>query len=152
MNQTLPTRHPWKAIAAIIAMAAVVHGVHAASTDDERAAPSHVQILGHLPLHEACPAIDDELPDELVQAWNDTDKPVSVPVQFKLRGDKVYDVLASADSPRLFRRVRRAVRSLQCDSHDDQVHTVNLIVRFEDHHAGAPDAITQVAIDDSPEN
>jgi hypothetical protein len=150
MNQSAPARHPWKALAAIIAMAAVVHGVQAATADEEERAPTaHVHVIGHMPLHEACPAVDDELADDLVQAWNDADTPVTVPVQFKLRGGQVFDVMPSAESPRLYRQVRRAVRSLQCDSHDDQVHIVDMIVRFENRHG---DSITHLAIDDRPQD
>ena len=158
MNPPVPTRHPWKALAAIIAMAAAVHAVHAAASGDEDDdAPAQVHVVGRLPVHEACLAIDDDLSDELsddlAQAWQDAEVPVTVPVQFKLRGDRVFDVIPTAQSSRLQQQVRRAVRSLQCDSHDDQVHLVNVIVRFVDRADGShEDSVTQLAIDDAPRN
>ena len=152
MNQTTPTRHPWKALAAVVCMAAAVHGVHASTGEDARDEPSHVQIVGHLPLHDACPGVDDELSEDLVQAWNDADTPVTVPVEFKLRGSDVFDVVPAASSPRLERQVRRAVRGLQCDSHDDQVHIVDLVVRFVARDGVHVATLEQVAIDDGAQD
>lgn len=155
MSQPTPTRHPWKALAAVVCMAAVVHGVHAASGDDDRARdrePARVQIVGHLPLHEACPNVDDQLSDDLVQAWNDADTPVIVPVQFKLRGSDVFDVVPAAASARLEHQVRRAVRGLACDSHDDSVHTVDMIVRFVERNGSRASTVTPVAMDDSSDD
>ncbi|MEP6504100.1 MAG: hypothetical protein ABJD97_12260 [Betaproteobacteria bacterium] len=148
MNQTTPTRHPWKALAAVVCMAAAVHGVQASTGDDERDVPAHVHVIGHMPLHDACPDVDDELSDALVPAWNDADTPVTVPVEFKVQGSNVFDVVPASSSPRLERQVRRAVRGLQCDSHDDQVHTVALVVRFVGRDGGRVATMTQVAIDD----
>ena len=158
MNQPTPARHPWKALAAIVAMAAVVHCVHAqAGNDDDRDRdrdhePSRVQVVGHLPLDQACPGADGDLADDLAQAWNDADTPVTVPVEFKLRGSDVFDVMPAASSPRLERQVRRAVRGLQCDSHDDRVHTVDMVVRFVDRNGPRVETITQVAIDDDAQD
>jgi hypothetical protein len=148
MTQPTPTRHPWKALAALVAMAALVHGVHARSGDNDRSS-APVQVVGHLPFHEACTGVDDEPSDDLVQAWNDADTPVAVPVEFKLRGSDVFDVMPAANSPRLERQVRRAVRGLQCDSRDDQVHTVDLIVRLVDRIGSHGATVTHVAIDDT---
>ncbi len=155
MTSTPGARHPWKALAALIAAAAVLHGVcaHAdARDDDDDETVAHVHILGHhLALRTACPSVDDELPDDLAQAFQDHGSPVSVPVEFKLRGSDIYDVALAADSPRLMRQVRQAVRAMSCDSHDDAVHTVDLVVRFVDP-ATAPAAGDTVAIDDSADD
>jgi hypothetical protein len=151
MNQPVSPRHPWKAIAAIVAMLAAVHGVHA-STGTPEPEPSHVHIVGQLPLHQACPEVDDDLQDALAAAWDDVAKPSAVTVTFKVQRHAVFDVAPAADSPYLYHQIRRAVHGLRCDSGDDQEHTVRLVVRFVDAEDSSRVAITDVVLDDQAQD
>jgi hypothetical protein len=151
MPPTSAPFHPLRALAALVAAAAALHGVcaHAGVTDDDddRDSPVQVRVVGrHLPLRTACPDVDQELPDELVQAWHDYGAPTTVPVEFKLRDGRVFDVQSATESPRLAHQLRRALQSLNCDgANDDETHTVDLVVRFVDPKTADPD--TRVAIE-----
>ena len=152
MNTTSSTRHPLKALLAIAAAFTLVHGVCArADTRDDD--PARVDVTGPLPLHQACPDVDDaDLADALSTAWDDADKPSAVAVSFRLLHRHVFDVAPETASPRTYHQIRRALHGLDCDGRDGQVHTVRLVVRFVDGARGARVAsITQVSIDAAPQ-
>lgn len=153
MNKISSSRHPLKAFVAIAAMFALVHGVCArADTRDDDS--SRVDIVGQLPLHQACPGLDDdELADELSTAWDDADKPSAVAVSFKLQHHHVFDVAPETASPRTYHQIRRAVHGLSCDGGDGDAHTVRFVVRFVDGERDATRvaSISEVSIDDAPQ-
>ncbi len=132
MNANASPPHPFKAVVALVAMAAAVHGVcaHAGTPDAER---TKVDVVGQLPLHAACPAVDTaDLADDLVPAWNDARKPSAVAVHFRVQGGHVYDVVPDTDSPRTWHQIRHVVHGMSCNAGDDQPHAVRLVVRFVD--------------------
>ncbi len=146
-------RQPFKALVAVAAMFVVVHGVcaHADTRDDDEIA--NVSVVGQLPLHQACPDLDDEeLADELATVWDDVDKPSAVTVNFKVQGHHVFDVAPQSDSPHAFHGIRRVVHGMSCDGgDDDQPHAVRFVVRFIDQDNGSRVAsISEVMIDGLP--
>ncbi len=144
MNQPSAPIPTWKALAAASALLAAVHGAHAATPTQDAA---QVDVVGQLPLRQACPTVDTaDLADALIPAWNDADKPSTVAVTFKVQRHHVYDVAPATDSVRTFHQIRRAVHGLACDGGDDQAHAVRFIVRFVD---GA-DASRMAMISDDP--
>ena len=147
MNPNASPRHPFKALVAIVAMAAAVHGVcaHASPRDAE---VTNVDVVGQLPLHAACPGVDTaDLADELAPAWADARHPSAVAVRFKVQGSHVYDVVPDTDSSRTYHQIRRAVHGLSCETGDDQAHAVRLVVRFVDGDAGSRVARVEVSDD-----
>jgi len=151
MSTTTNPRHPFKALVAIGAMFAIVHGVcaHADTSDD---ATPHGSIVGQLPLHQACPDLDDdELADELSTAWQDADKPSAVAVSFMLQRHHVFDVVPQTGSPRTYHQIRRAVHALSCDGGDGDAHAVRFVVRFVDGDRGAARVamISDVTVDEA---
>jgi len=145
MNPNASPRHPFKAVAAVIVMAAVVHGVCARAAD-----LPDVHVAGQLPLRAACPAVDTEdLADDLAPAWADARVPSSVVVRFKVKDGHVYDVVPETASPRTWHQVRRAVHGLSCDAGDDQAHSVRLVVRFVDRDADP--RLARVEVSDDPD-
>ena len=140
MNQTASLRHPWKALAATALLLAAAQAAFAGD-----AGVSRVEVVGQMPLRDACSAVDADLPDALLGAWDDAAKPSAVAVTFKVQGHAVYDVVPQSDSPRTFHQIRRAVHGLRCDGGDAGVHTVRFTLRFVD---GAQ-ASRVAAIDDS---
>jgi len=141
MNPSLLTRRPWKAFAAAASLLAVALGASAADV-------SHVDVVGGMSLHRACPQADDEaLGDELSTAWDDARKPSAVAVSFKVRRHHVFDVAPQTESPRTYHQIRRAVQGLDCDGGDDEAHAVRLVVRFVDADRGGPRV---AASEDSP--
>ena len=123
------------------------HGAQAAPADDV----AHVHVVGHLPLRDACPAVDTrDLADELVDAWEAAPKPSSVEVDFKLQRHHVYDVQPATDSPRVYHLIRHAVHGLRCDGGDDNPHAVRFVVRFVDGDSGTRVATIAPADDDAP--
>jgi len=131
MIQTTPTHRPWKALAAAAILLAAAHAASAAPADAAR-----VDVVGQMPLRDACPAADADLADALLGAWDDADKPSAVAVTFKVQRHVVYDVAPQSDSARAFHQIRRAVHGLRCDGGNDEVHTVRFIVRFVDGNDG----------------
>ena len=130
MRRPTSPRHSFKALVAVAAMAALVHGIcaHADSRDDDIA---RVDVVGALPLLEACPDADDgELADALTTAWQDAPRGAAVTVNFKVQGHHVFDVVPQTDSARTFHQIRHAVHALSCDGGDDQAHAVRFVVRF----------------------
>ena len=125
---TLPC-HPWKALAAAAAMLVLAQGAHAATPDADVA---RVNVVGQLPLREACQSVDADLDGALTSAWDDAAKPSAVAVTFKVQRHHVYDVAPQSDSPAAFHQIRRAVHGLRCDGGDDAVHSVRFVVRFVD--------------------
>lgn len=127
MSRFAVRQSSWKALATAGAMLVVALGVHAATPAQE---PVQVHVAGQLPLHEACPAIDADLPAALAAAWDDAAKPSAVLVTFKVQRHAVFDVVPRSASPRMFHQIRRAVRGLSCSSGDDQPHAVRMLVLF----------------------
>jgi len=133
------TRSP--SIALAIAFAAA--GLLATTAEAAPAAPvdagvARVDVVGQLPLREACPTVDTrDLADDLAPAWEAAAKPSSVEVAFKLQHRHVYDVQPATSSPRVWHEIRHAVHGLRCDGGDERVHAVRFIVYFVD---GAQDA------------
>ena len=125
MNSSKLSHRPWRAVAAAAALLAVALGASAADH-------ARVDVVGQMPLAEACPAASAELADALVGAWDDAAKPSTVDVTFKLQRHAVYDVAPQAASARTFHQIRRAVQELRCDGGGDGVHSVRFVVRFVD--------------------
>lgn len=138
MTTTASPRHPFKALVAVAAMFAIAHGV-CAHADTRGDAASHVNIVGQLPLHQACPDVDDDdLADALSTAWDDADKPSAVAVSFSVDHHHVFDVAPETGSPRVYHQIRRVVHALDCDSGDGAPHTVRFVVRFVDGDRDGP--------------
>ena len=140
MNQTAALRYPWKALAATALLLAATQAAFAGDADVPR-----VEVVGQMPLRDACAAVDADLPGALLGAWDDAAKPSAIAVTFKVQGHAVYDVVPQSDSPRAFHQIRRAVHGLRCDGGDAAVHDVRFVVRFVD---GA-DESRVAAIDDA---
>jgi len=140
MNQTALPSHPWKALAATVLLLAATQAAFADDADVSR-----VEVVGQMPLRDACASADTDLPDALLGAWDDAARPSSVVVTFKVQGHAVYDVVPQSDSPRTFHQIRRAVHGLRCDGGDAGAHNVRFVVRFVD---GAHESRV-AAIDDS---
>jgi hypothetical protein len=119
-----------KTLAAAGALFAAIQGAHAATPAQNAA---QVDVVGQLPLRQACPAVDTaDLADALAPAWDDAAKPSAVAVTFKVQRHHVYDVTPATDSARTFHRIRHVVHGLACDGGDDQAHAVRFVVRFVD--------------------
>jgi hypothetical protein len=139
MNQSARPRLSWAALAATALLLATAAGAHAASTEPD---PARVNVVGQLPLRDACPSVDlRDLADQLAPAWDAAAKPSTVEVSFRVQRHHVYDVAPATDSPRVFHQIRHAVHGLRCDGGDDQAHSVRLVVRFIDSRL----AVTDVA-------
>jgi hypothetical protein len=139
MNQSARPRLSWAALAATALLLATAAGAHAASTEPD---PARVNVVGQLPLRDACPSVDPrDLADQLAPAWDAAAKPSTVEVSFRVQRHHVYDVAPATDSPRVFHQIRHAVHGLRCDGGDDQAHSVRLVVRFVDSRL----AVTDVA-------
>lgn len=150
MSRPASPRHPFKALVAVAAMAALVHGfcAHAGTRDDDDV--SRVDIVGALPLHDACDVDDDTLADELATAWQDAPRGAVVTVDFKVQGHHVYDVAPQTGSARTFHQIRHVVHQMSCDGGDDSAHSVRFVVRFMDEPGDAPRvAMISEADDDS---
>ncbi len=133
IQSALPHR-PWKALAAAAILLAAAHAASAAPAD---AGVARIDVVGRMPLRDACPAADADLADSLVGAWDDADKPSAVAVTFKVQRHAVYEVAPQTGSARAFHQIRRAVHGLRCDGGNDEVHTVRFVVRFvESAHDG----------------
>jgi hypothetical protein len=116
MNQPSIPPLAWKALAAAGALLATVHGAHAASPAQGVA---QVNVVGQLPLHQACPTVDTaDLADALAPAWADADKPSAVAVAFKVQRHHVYDVAPATESARTSHQIRRVVHGFSCDGAD----------------------------------
>ena len=140
MKPSVPFHRPWRAVAAAASLLAVALGAAAADV-------SRVDVVGQMPLREACPTADADLADALVGAWDDAAKPSTVAVTFHLQHHAVYDVAPQTGSPRTFHQIRRAVHGLRCDGGADGVRSVRFLVRFVD---GANERrVAQVADDPS---
>lgn len=132
-NTNTHARHPFKALAALVAMAALTHGTcaHASPPADEDVA--HVEIVGQMPLEKACPETrDGVLTDRLYSAWVDARHPSSVTVNFKVQGSHVYDVQPDTHLPLARHQIRTAVQGLRCDSGDAREHSVRFVISFID--------------------
>ena len=125
MNQFTPPSHPWKALAATALLLAAAQAAFAGD-------PARVEVVGQLPLREACASVDADLAEALLGAWDDAAKPSTVAVTFKVQGHAVYDVVPQSDSARTFHQIRRAVHGLRCDGGDAVAHNVRFTVRFVD--------------------
>ena len=128
ITSTLPQR-PWTAFAVATALFAAA-GLASAAPAAQGAA--HVDVVGQMPLRDACPSADVDISDALADAWNDVDKPSAVAVTFKVQRHAVYDVAPQDASARTFHQIRRAVHGLRCDGGNDEVHSVRFVVRFVD--------------------
>ncbi len=151
MNRPTSPRHPFKALVALAATAVLAHGVcaHAGTPDDDI---SRVDVVGALPLHEACPAsADGALADELSTAWEDAPRDTAIPVSFKVQGHHVYDVAPLTGSERTYHRIRHAVHVMSCDGGDDEAHSVRFVVRFVDEPHDGPRVATIAEADDDAE-
>ena len=127
MKQFAPPSHPWKALAATALLLAAAQAAFAGDADVSR-----VEVVGQMPLRDACASVDADLAEALLGAWDDAAKPSTVAVTFKVQGHAVYDVVPQSDSPRTFHQIRRAVHGLRCDGGSDGVHSVRFVVRFVD--------------------
>jgi hypothetical protein len=135
MNQPSVPAIAWKTFAAAGALFAAVHGAHAATPAQEAA---KVNVVGQLPLRQACPTVDAaDLADALAPAWADAEKPSTIAVTFKVQRQHVYDVAPATESPRTFHQIRHVVHGLDCDGGDDQAHAVRFIVVFVDGASGS---------------
>jgi hypothetical protein len=106
------------------------HGARAASTEADVA---RVDVVGQLPLRDACPGVDTrDLADQLAPTWDAAARPSTVEVTFKLQRQHVYDVRPVTDSPRVYHQIRHAVSGLQCNGGDDRAHAVRFVVRYVD--------------------
>jgi hypothetical protein len=152
MNPSASPRHPLKAIMAIAAMFAAVHGACARADTRAVADVARVDVVDPLPLREACPDLDEaEFADRLASVWEDAAKPSTVAVTFRVRGHHVYDAAPESNSPRTFHAIRRAVHGMRCGGDDDQAHAVSFYVRFVDRDDGSRVAsISEAAVDDMP--
>lgn len=153
MSRPASPRHPFKALVAVAATAALVHGfcAHAGTRDDDGDV-SRVDVVGALPLHEACPDVDDgTLADELATAWQDAPRGAVVTVNFKVQGRHVYDVAPQTGSVRTFHQIRHAVHQMSCDGGDDRAHAVRFVVRFVDEPGDAPRVAMITEADDDSE-
>ena len=139
MNPITLSHRPWRSVAAAAALLAVALGASAADI-------SRVDVVGQMPLRDACTAPDADLADALLGAWDDADKPSAVAVTFKVQRHAVYDVAPQSGSARAFHQIRRAVHGLRCDGGNDEVHTVRFVVRFVD---GGDGRVALVADDPS---
>ena len=128
-SSTLPHRS-WKAVAAAASLLVVTLGASAADV-------SRVDVVGQMPLSEACPQAGAELADALVGAWDAAPKPSTVAVTFKLQHHAIYDVAPQSASARVYHQIRHAVPELQCDGGSDGVRSVRFVVRFVDTEGDA---------------
>jgi len=146
MTRSITPRHPFKALVALAAMAALVHGTcaRAGTPDDE---VSHVDVLGTLALHDACDVDDQALADEFATAWRDAPRNSDITVDFKVQGPHVFDVLPHTHAWNTYHQIRRVVHGMRCNSGDEQAHSVRFVVRFIDKPENASHA-SQVAIAD----
>ena len=115
----------WKACAAAASLLVVTLVASAADV-------ARVDVVGQMPLSEACPSADADLAEALVGAWDDASKPSTVAVTFQLQRHSVYDVTPQTGSARTFHQIRRAVHGLRCDGGADGVRSVRFVVRFVD--------------------
>lgn len=130
MNQPSAPTLAWKALAVAGALVVAVQGAHAATPAQ---ATTQVDVVGQLPLRQACPAVDPaDLADALAPAWDDAARPSAVAVTFKVQRHHVYDVAPATASARTFHQIRHVVHGLRCDGGDDQAHVVRFVVRFVD--------------------
>ena len=129
MIKSAQSPRPWKACAAAAALLAVAHVASAAPAESDA---TRVDVVGQMPLHDACPSADVDVADALLGAWDDADKPSAVAVTFKVQRHAVYDVAPQSGSAHTFHQIRRAVHGLRCDGGNDEVHTVRFVVRFVD--------------------
>ena len=119
-------QRPWTALAAIAA--ALLVATHGASAAEP--VPTHVDVVGQMSLHEACPASEAGLSEALADAWDDAVQPSTVAVTCEVHHRSVDRVTPQTASPRVLHEIRRAVYGLQCDGRDDATHTVRLVVKF----------------------
>ena len=129
MHTSIPSHRSWKAAAAAASLLVVTLGASAADV-------SRVDVVGQMPLSEACPQASAELADALVGAWEAAPKPSTVAVTFKLQHHAVYDVTPQSGSARVVHQIRHAVPGLQCDGGRDGVRSVRFVVRFVDTDGG----------------
>ena len=142
MNQPSAPTSSWKAFACAGVLLAAAIGASAATPEQD---VTQVNVVGQLPLRQACPTVaDGDLVDALSTAWDDADKPSAVAVTFKVQHHHVFDVAPDTRSARTYHQIRHAVHGLSCDGGDDQAHAVRFIVRFVD---GAGDARVATIVD-----
>ena len=148
MNQPSAPSLAWKSLAATGALLAVVLGAHAAPSAQGAA---QVNVVGQLPLRQACPTLDvADLADSLVPAWEDADKPSAIAVTFKVQRQHVYDVAPATGSARTYHQIRHVVHGLVCNGGDDQAHAVRFVVRFEARADASRVAIVSDAVGGDP--
>ena len=146
MNRSIAPRHPFKALLAVAAMAALAHGTcaRAATPDDV----SRVDVVGTMALHDACDVDNQALADELATAWRDAPSNSDIKVDFKVQGPHVFDVSPHTPSRRTYHQIRRVVHGMRCNGGDEQAHAVHFVVRFIDKPESSPVA-SRVAIADA---
>jgi hypothetical protein len=109
-----------------------------------------VEVVGRIPIRQACPAVDGELPDALAQAWDEVAIPGTVQVEFGLVGRRIVDVTTLQGPKRYFRYVRRAVGGLDCNSGVTEPRIVRVDIRFIDIRDRRGDgAQAALALDDA---
>ena len=136
-----PFARPLSVALAAAGLLLAAHGAQAASAETDVA---RVNVVGQLPLRDACPTVDTrDLADQLAASWDDAAKPATVEVSFKVQHRHVYDVQPATGSLRVLHQIRRAVAGLRCDGGDDQAHAVRFVVRYVD--SGAPAATVALA-------
>jgi hypothetical protein len=150
MTRITPTRAlsiGFSAAALLLAM----HAANAAPGAPGGADVSRVDVVGQLPLRDACPSVDArDLADQLASTWDAAAKPSSVEVRFKVQRHHVYDVEPATDSPRVYHDVRHAVHGMTCDGGDDRAHAVRFVLRFVDADRQAATAAVSVADSGDP--
>ena len=85
-----------------------------------------------LDVRSVCPKIDQELRQSLTRAWTRVEMPTVVRVQFKLKGQRVTDVVPLSGRVGYYRYVRQAVSGLTCDARADSdvEHVFVFNIRF----------------------
>jgi hypothetical protein len=83
-----------------------------------------------MPVRDVCPDIDQTLSDALWYAWYELGAPAVVAIEFSVKERGIYNITRLSGPKRYFPLVRRAVRNLDCDERDDQIHRMHLVIRF----------------------
>jgi len=97
-------------------------------------APRAVAEPPRLDVRSVCPKIDQELQQSLTRAWARVETPAVVRVQFKLKGQRVTEVVPVSGRVGYDPYVRQAVSGLTCDARadGDVEHVFVFNIRFVD--------------------
>ncbi len=121
--ETFP-RHSRNLFAMLLALAFVPSFARAQSNVGEAPPTPSMQV------RDVCPDIDQTLPDALWYAWYELGAPAVVTIEFSVKERGIYSITRLSGPKRYFPLVRRAVRNLDCDGRDDQIHRMRLVIRF----------------------